>query len=276
MRDDAPSQPARRGLLAAGLGAMALAAPPRAVAAVELTAQTTEGPYYLESMPLRADITEGLAGVALEVRLQVVQVVGAAQQPLSDCRVDLWQCDAQGLYSGFAGQGDGGTTTTAGKTFLRGSLLTAADGLAAFKSIYPGWYAGRTTHIHFKVWRGRQAVLTTQFFLPDALSEYLYTALPGYQRQALRGVLNSTDGIALMAGGTTIGTVREEADRYVASLTAVVDPLAQPMVWRPGGGPPPESMRMRGGGPPPGFGGTPALPTPQGAARVQALVPGRR
>ena len=264
----------RRSLLlggAAALGAFA-AARTRAQGAAKatLTAQTTEGPYFLEGMPLRADISEGTPGVPLQVRITVTDV---QSMPLPGCRVDLWQCDAAGLYSGYAGQGDSGTVSTLGKTFLRGGQTTGADGVAALKSIYPGWYAGRTTHIHFKVWSGAHAVLTSQFFLPDALSEFLYSVLPQYKREALRGVLNSTVGNALMAGRTVTGSVHEDALGYVASLTAVVDPLARPVVWRPGSGPPPPEMRSPGG-PPPGFGGRPALPAPQGAARIKALIPG--
>ncbi len=280
-RTDTPTRLSRRQMLASGtaalgtLGATAARSAANPVAALELTAQTTEGPYYLEGMPMRADITEGLPGVPLEVRINVVD---AASLPLPGCKVDVWQCDSSGLYSGFAGQGDDRSVSTVGKTFLRGSLVTGADGSASFRAIYPGWYAGRTTHIHFKVLRGTRAVLTSQFFLPDSLSEFLYTAVPGYQRTLLRGVLNSTDGIALSAGRTVIGSVREERDRYVASLTAVVDPLATPVVRRPprpGEGPPPEAMRSPGG-PPPGFGGRPAMPVPEGPARIQALIPGGR
>lgn len=238
-----------------------------------LTAQTTEGPYFLDGMPLRADIAEGLPGVPIEVRIEVLNLAG---QALPELRVDLWQCDAQGLYSGFNGQGDDRSQGLLGQRFLRGGQLTGADGTAVFRSIYPGWYAGRTTHIHFKVGQAARTMLTSQFFLPDALSEFLYTRQPDYQRAALRNVLNSSDGIALRAGDTVVGSVREAPDRYVLSLAAVVDPLANPPIHRPGpgGGPPPGARGP--GGPPPGFGGTPPLKAPEGAGRVQALLPASR
>lgn len=259
------------GALGAGLAALptAASAQPQAAAAT-LTAQTTEGPLYLEGMPLRSDITEGLPGVPLELRLHITD---AAHMPLADCRVDVWQCDAVGLYSGFAGQGDERRSSTLGRTFLRGGQISAADGAVVFRTLYPGWYSGRTAHIHVKVIREGHARLTSQFFLPDALSELLYTRLPDYQRATLRDTLNRSDGIALMAGSSVLGAVHEERDRYIASLTLVIDPNARPVAWRPGSGPPPESLRSPGG-PPPGFGGRPALPTPQGKARDQALVPG--
>lgn len=238
-----------------------------------LTAQTTEGPYYLDGMPPRSDITEGLPGLPLEVRLSVRTREGA---PLPGCRVDVWQCDAQGLYSGFAGQGEARSADLSGRTFLRGNQVADAQGEVRFQTIYPGWYEGRTTHVHFKVFHQGRAVLTSQFFLPDALNEYLYEQVRSYRRDRPRGVLNRTDGIAMMAGDTALGSVREDANRYIALLDVVVDPQAQPRVHRPGpgAGPPPGATGR--GGPPPGFGGVPALPVPQGEARIRALMPPTR
>lgn len=211
--------------------------------ALPLTAQATEGPYYFDAGKLRADITEGLSGVPLDIRFAVMDSSGA---PVPNARVDVWHCNAAGIYSGYAGQGDRRNTSTVGATFLRGTLTTGADGLAVFHSVYPGWYEGRTTHIHFKVLSGTRTLLTSQFFLPDALSEFLYTNLPDYKRQQVRNTLNRNDGIALMAGSTVLGAVREEADRYVASLDLVVNPLVGHTASRPSAsgerpGPPPDS-----------------------------------
>lgn len=275
----------RRGLLAtlgaagaAALGA-ASARPAQAAAhALPLTAQTTEGPYYLALEQVRRDITEGLEGVPLEVRFTVCDTAG---KPLPRLRVDLWHCDRQGRYSGFAGQGDDRAGAFEGKTFLRGSQFTDRDGGAAFATVYPGWYAGRTTHIHMKVLDGTRAVLTSQFFLPDALSEFLYTQVSLYQRARVRDTLNSLDGIALKAGDTVLGAVREERQRYVASLALVVDPAATPVVDRPPqpGGTPPGAMAPRVGmgmpGMPMGAGGPARGRALDGAARVKALVPPR-
>lgn len=213
----------RRGLLAT-LGAATLAAASSrpaeaATPRLPLTAQTTEGPYYLDVAQVRRDITEGLQGVPLDVRFTVCDAAG---KPLPGLRVDIWHCDAQGRYSGFPAQGDDRSGAFEGKTFLRGSQFTGRDGAAAFATVYPGWYAGRTTHIHMKVFKGTRAVLTSQFFLPDALSEFLYTQVPLYQRSRVRDTLNSVDGIALRAGDTVLGAVREERQRYVATLALVV------------------------------------------------------
>ena len=261
----------RRGLLAAiGAAGLSAAAPSvdAAPRALPLTAQATEGPYYIDVAKLRSDITEGLEGVPLEVRFAVLDQAG---KPLRGLRVDLWHCDAQGRYSGFGGQGEDRALSFEGKTFLRGSQHTDREGAVAFATVYPGWYAGRTTHIHFKVLKGARTALTSQFFLPDALSEYLYAKVPGYRRARLRDTLNSTDGIALKAGATVIGAVREERQRYVATLTLVVDPASSHAEERlPGSGP--------GGERPPGgmFGEPPQHPSaPEGAARTRAVVPQR-
>jgi protocatechuate 3,4-dioxygenase beta subunit len=257
-----PQAIGRRGLLAAiGAAGLSAAAPSAGAAprALPLTAQATEGPYYIDVAKFRSDITEGLEGVPLEVRFIVLEPAG---KPLRGLRVDLWHCDAQGRYSGFGGQGDDLTLSFESKTFLRGSQRTDREGAVAFATVYPGWYAGRTTHIHFKVLNGARTVLTSQFFLPDGLSEYLYAQVPGYRRARLRDTLNSTDGIALKAGATVIGAVREERQRYVATLTLVVDPASRPAAERPAG---------------PGAGGEPPRPpsAPEGAARTRAVVPQR-
>ena len=232
-----------------------------------LTVQTTEGPFFLAGMANREDITEGFAGIPLELGFRVVDEQG---KPQHGAIVDVWHCDANGVYSGFAGQGDDLSISAVGKSFLRGRQTTNASGDVLFRTIYPGWYAGRTTHIHFKVSYDTRTALTTQFFLPDSLSEFLYTQLPQYKREKLRDVLNSTDGIALSAGTTVLGSVKEFSNRYHAALRIVVDPEANPRVRRP---PPPGTPRPMGG-PPPGFGGMPApLKTPLGAARIKALVP---
>jgi protocatechuate 3,4-dioxygenase beta subunit len=271
----------RRAALAGGAAALAAAVAPTVHAAAPvrrpLTVATTEGPYYFDARQLRSDITEGLPGVPLDVQMEVVDAQG---RPLKGLRVDLWHCDAQGRYSGYDGQGEDGRLSLKDKTFLRGHQLSDAQGLVAFRTVYPGWYAGRTTHIHFKVIHRGQAVLTSQFFLPDALSEFLYTQVPQYRRAALRDTLNSNDGIALRAGDSVIGAVREQGDRYLARLDLVVDPGAHPQVDRPPapGGPPPGG----GFGAGPGFGGPggPRPPRPpqalQGEARVAALLPGKR
>ncbi|MEP7313422.1 MAG: intradiol ring-cleavage dioxygenase [Pseudomonadota bacterium] len=215
----------RRRLLAGGLAVVGAAAlgvgksGPAAAATqprLPLTARATEGPYYLGAALVRADITEGVKGVPLELRLRVLDEDAAT---LAGLRVDVWHCDSQGNYSGFDDRGDAQGRT---RRYLRGTQSTDSAGNVAFRTIYPGWYSGRTTHIHFKVLEGSRALLTSQLFLPDAISQFLYAKRPEYRRKAARDTLNSNDGISLAAGSSLAAAVRELGDSYTASLDIVV------------------------------------------------------
>jgi protocatechuate 3,4-dioxygenase beta subunit len=239
----------RRGLLALGLatGAAsgATAAQARATTskpAPKLTSAVTEGPYYLSGAPARADIREGLPGVAVELRFHVFDETGA---PLPGARVDVWHCDAQGRYSGF-GDAPGREPEAALKAarFLRGVQPVNVAGVATFMTVYPGWYEGRTTHIHYKVWLDGRTLLTSQVFLPDALNEFLYLQAADYKRGRTRDTLNSNDGIAKQGGEATFAAVAEGENRFRVDFPVHVDRKAQP---RAEGGPP------GGGGGPPGF-----------------------
>src|SRR5438067_2308343 len=112
-------------------------------AACVLTPEVTEGPYYLDLDKVRSDITEGKEGAPLDLKLTVVDATGCT--PIKDAAVDVWHCDAGGVYSGFsqasAGGGPGGgQSKTDDQTFLRGTQVSDANGLAEFQTIYPGWY----------------------------------------------------------------------------------------------------------------------------------------
>lgn len=203
---------------------------------------TTEGPYYVDPHLIRADITEKRPGVPLRLHLQVVT---ASCQPVPGARVDVWHCDAQGNYSAFAAPGPDAKPVTE-KTFLRGTQMTDSHGIVTFETIYPGWYRGRTAHIHYKVFLNEKTVLTSQIFLPDALSEYLYLKAPAYKRDEERDTVNAIDGIAKEAGKGSYCAIREQQDRYIAALVVGIDPKAR---WSEQG----QGM----GGPPPGFGPPP-------------------
>lgn len=255
----------RRGLVAGALAGTAATALPAAAATPDaanmpFTAAAVEGPFYFDPGLVRADIAEGRAGIPLEIVFLVHDETGAV---FPGARVDVWHCNAQGFYSGYAGQGDDRRTDMKGKTFLRGTQTTGADGRAVFASVYPGWYPGRTTHIHFKIINGGKTNLTSQLFLPDALSEFLYANLDDYKRNRLRDTLNSTDGIALEAGETVQGHVRESAGRYRATLYVKVDKNAVREVDPPHGVPPPNARTV----------GPARHATPEGADRIKALIP---
>lgn len=138
--------------------------------------------------------------------------------------MDIWHCDAQGNYSGYANQGSDGTLDTWAETLQRGTQIADEQGIVTFKSIYLRWYRGRTANIHHKVFIDKANVLTGQIFCPDALSEYLYNNVPPYNdRTSARDTVNSNDGIAAEAGEGAYAALRDASDRYVATLVIGVN-----------------------------------------------------
>ncbi|MBV6635823.1 intradiol ring-cleavage dioxygenase [Mameliella alba] len=211
----------------AGVGAFPRAARAQAQAAGLITPnvcmvlpETTEGPYYFDPELVRRDITEGREGEAMRLQLQVVD---ADCQPIEGARVDIWHCDARGIYSGYRNRGT--DIDARGETFLRGTQTTGDRGVATFDTIYPGWYPGRTTHIHYKVFLDERSVLTSQIFFPDALSEYLFQAVAPYnEREDPRDTMNRDDWIAQRAGEGAFAAIREQASGYDAALVVGIDP----------------------------------------------------
>ncbi len=174
-------------------------------AACVLTPEVTEGPYYLDLDKVRSDITEGKGGTPLDLRITVVDATGCA--PIKDAAVDVWHCDAGGVYSGFSqasagGPGGGSQSTTDNLTFLRGTQMTDANGLAEFQTIYPGWYRGRAVHIHMKVHVGGSVVHTGQLFFDDGLTDRVYEKAP-YSDRGTRDVRDSGDDIYRSAGSAS-------------------------------------------------------------------------
>lgn len=245
------SKLSRRRILT-GLAAMPIAAP--AIAArpglCVLTPRAVEGPFYFDPSLQRADITEGRPGVGLRLALQVVDANGCV--PIGGARVDVWHADALGWYSGYAGQGDGRDGSTVGQTFLRGTQVTDTGGDVAFTTLYPGWYAGRTPHVHFKVILGQAHALTGQCYFPDALSEYIYRGVAPYNaRGRSRDTSNRTDGVLAASGGGFAShvAIREGEQGYLATLVVGIDPAARPAAEErrgPPPGPPPGGMPPRG------------------------------
>lgn len=239
-----------------------------------LTPQAEEGPFYADPKLVRSGIADGKPGIPLTLRLRVIEA--GACTPIAGARVDIWHCDAQGLYSAFPGQGDGHNIDESSKSFLRGTQMTDAAGWVAFNTIYPGWYDGRATHIHFKVFLDQKNVLTGQTFLPDALNEFIYANAPDYTgRPRPRTTLNANDHVVENADPDrrAFCAVKEEKDRYLATLTLGVDRRAE-IAMQPRRGPPPGMPP----GPPPG-------PPPPGMGpgpmrghlikdRLAALIPG--
>jgi len=172
-----------------------------------LAPEQTEGPYYVPGEKLRRHIAEGRPGAPLALALSVVDA--SSCKPVRGAAVDVWHCDALGVYSGV--QGGGGT-------FMRGVQRTDAKGVARFDTVYPGWYVGRAVHIHVKVHVGGDVVHTGQLYFADSLTDAVYRGAP-YDRRPDRDTRNAGDPIYNDGGSTSTLRVRRAGPNgYIGSI----------------------------------------------------------
>jgi protocatechuate 3,4-dioxygenase beta subunit len=203
------------GLLLAALGwrSTTAEAGPAGVAsgavACVLTPEQTEGPYYISGEKLRRNITEGRPGVPLLLRVRVVDA--STCRPIKGAAVDIWHADAVGVYSGF---GAGRRSRTA----MRGVQRTDRAGLARFRSVYPGWYQGRTVHIHVKVHVAGNVIHTGQLYFPDPVTDKVFRRKP-YSRRPRRTTRNLNDFVFAQGGRRSLLHLRKVGSAYVGSIT---------------------------------------------------------
>ncbi|MGW0825068.1 intradiol ring-cleavage dioxygenase [Streptomyces sp. NPDC002845] len=170
-----------KGRSASPLASASASAAGSAEACYVLTSETTEGPYYIDADKLRQDITEDQEGIPFTLRLKVIDADTC--KPIANAAVDIWHCNALGIYSGYeamgSGGGGGGGTPPSGEPtgepptgepptdggggggvheeptdderYLRGTWKTDKKGFVTFRTVFPGWYQGRCVHIHTKV-----------------------------------------------------------------------------------------------------------------------------
>ena len=203
--------------------------------------QQTEGPYFVEERLKRADIRldpstgQTSGGAALDLRLVVSTVTEAgACQPLAGAQVDIWHCDALGVYSDVRDR----SSDTTGKKFLRGYQASDDAGQVRFTTIYPGWYGGRAVHVHFKIRRpgagGRIDEFTSQLYFDDALTDRVHAAAP-YSAKKGQRLLNSRDMIFREGGTRLVLPVVENGSGYAATFRIAMRP-GEPAAPGPPGG----------------------------------------
>lgn len=185
--------------------------------------EQTEGPYFIDERLHRSDIRTDpkdgrlMAGTPLTLTLQVMRIDASGCSPLPDALVDIWQCDAVGVYSDVKDPG----FNTRGQKFLRGYQVTNAQGEAQFLTIYPGWYPIRTVHIHFKirtaVIAGKRFEFTSQLYFSDEVTDHVYTALP-YSSKGPRRVRNQHDFIFRDGGDQLLLKPSATHDGYTATF----------------------------------------------------------
>jgi protocatechuate 3,4-dioxygenase beta subunit len=218
-----------------------------------LAAEMTEGPYWLDLNLVRSDIREDQPGAPFTMKLTVVDV--ASGKPIEGANVDVWHCDAEGIYSGFTGASaaanpsggqagaqpsgggnpppgapaggqpggrggaGGGAQNTDDKTFLRGIQPTDKTGVATFTTVYPGWYTGRTVHIHVKVNVGGKTIHTGQLFFDDTYTDTVFKDNVPYNTRPARQMRNANDGIYNGGGAGSIFVITKDDKGYAGSMT---------------------------------------------------------
>lgn len=199
--------------------------------------EATAGPYPNLSPLNRRDVRANTAGVTtpkdgaeLVLRLKVMDL-DAFCAPIEGAVVDIWQCDALGLYAGY------GPFATVGQDFLRGYQKTDARGVAEFLTIFPGAYAGRAIHIHFSIrasegvlapnasGSGTTDVFVAQLYFKDADSHAVFDAYPIYQGGHTI-TPNGLDGIFNQGGHDLIVSLNETLTGYVGDVTIGVSRAA--------------------------------------------------
>lgn len=200
--------------------------------------ELTIGPYFVDDQLNRADIRYDplednvSKGAPLLLNISVFEAAANRCAPLEGAQVDVWHCDAMGIYSGVTER----VFNTRGQKFLRGYQMTDADGRVQFQTIYPGWYSGRTVHIHFtirtKAANGRDYQFTSQLFFRDALTDQVHSKKP-YAKKGKRDTRNRDDNIFKMGGNQLLLSVRGDGGGgYIASINIGLD-LTNAEVGRP-------------------------------------------
>jgi protocatechuate 3,4-dioxygenase beta subunit len=185
--------------------------------------QQIEGPYFVDERLQRSDIRSDPArgafqpGVPLQLGFMVTRISGNTCTPLAGAQVDVWQCNALGVYSDVTDPG----FRTVGQKFLRGYQVTDPTGAAQFVTIYPGWYPGRTVHIHFKIrttpTASRGRAFTSQLYFDDAFTDRVHTQAP-YASKEPRTVRNANDGIFRDGGEHLVLSPTEHGEGFAATF----------------------------------------------------------
>jgi protocatechuate 3,4-dioxygenase beta subunit len=206
----------RRALESIGVVGLAAVFGPRALAALGedaqaatciLTPEVTEGPYWIDGTLTRRNITDGKPGVPLQIVFTVVNAKTCL--PIKGADVEIWHADAEGEYSGYdtgtaaPGGGPGGhADPTRSTRYLRGHQRSNASGKAEFLTVFPGWYHGRTPHIHMKVHVGGRVIHIGQVFFNERITAAVYRTSP-YRSRGQADTPHASDSIYGQAGGAS-------------------------------------------------------------------------
>jgi protocatechuate 3,4-dioxygenase beta subunit len=160
-----------------------------------VTMAQTLGPCHVNGVPVRADVTEGQPGLPMRVAFRLVRASDCS--PIEGADVEIWHTDRRGIYTGREAAAMctlDDAEAMQGLAF-RGRQVTAADGVATFMTIYPGWYSGRTIHIHCRIVVDGRELLVSQVYFDDNLSDIIFGQHPEYEGRPERDTKNADDGI---------------------------------------------------------------------------------
>jgi len=188
-----------------------------------LTPELTVGPYFVDEKLNRSDLTTNttdgnvLNATPLSLTMTILQYASSGCSALAGAQVDVWHADAAGLYS------DESVENTVGQTFLRGYQITDSNGAVTFKTIIPGWYSGRTVHIHvmIRTLSTSGAVLTeftTQLFFAQTFLNALVATVSPYSSRGLPDTTNAQDSIYSSSTELTLANA-SSGGGYTASIT---------------------------------------------------------
>ncbi|MDC7741840.1 protocatechuate 3,4-dioxygenase [Rhizobium binxianense] len=155
----------------------------------------TLGPCHVNNIPVRQDVSEGKAGLPLRLAVRIVHAADC--RPVENADIEIWHTDRRGVYSGreaaeMCTLGD--AEAISGLAF-RGRQLTDGNGQASFLTAYPGWYKGRTPHVHCRILFDGKELLVSQIYFDDTLSDIIYGEHPDYLGRPARDTRNDEDGI---------------------------------------------------------------------------------
>ena len=206
-------------LLLAGRSPLARTSHGNTSLACVLRPQQIEGPYFVDEKLNRSDIRSDpltkvvSEGTPLRLNFKVSRTEGSSCLPLSGVQVDVWHCDAEGLYS----DTDDYQTDTRGFKFLRGYQITDRHGMAGFTTVFPGWYPGRAVHIHFKIRNDAHdkegSEFTSQIYFDDKLIDLIHSR-PPYSKHGQRKVRNNRDVVSLFGGSSLVLPLHEDKKGY--------------------------------------------------------------
>jgi len=221
----APTFPAGTGAAASAVPVTTAGAAAAVLPSCIVRPALTEGPYFVDEKLLRSDIRSDPStnavkpGVPLSLTFLVSRVSGSACAALASATVDVWHCDALGVYSDATDPTFG---STRGTKFLRGYQTTDSNGAAKFTTIWPGWYQGRAVHVHFKIRttaaNGQVSDFTSQLFFDETMNDQIFAQAPYWQKGGAGRLRNERDGIFQGSGGKLTLAPTKAADGYTATF----------------------------------------------------------